>query len=223
MAVGDILTFELEYNGSPDADQLQIVLTDTLPTTYRYVPALSRYSGSYTGQINNANLSTNPDPLCSTGCPSGAVLGWQLTGSGGNQITPIGQSITIRFQVQVTAGTAGEILTNYGKFTGATSDGGGYSARAQLDLTTLAPNVVMAKSNSSAGVVQGNAIVTYTVTIQNTGTEHGVSDRQPDACGSARPEIPGRRSGHAGERRNRRQLCARPGRLWWHAHLHQSG
>ena len=170
LAVGDIVTFELSYGGSPDADQLRIELSDTLPLAYRYVPGSSRYSGTYSGQVNNANLAANPDALCAPNCPSGSVLGWLLTGSGGNQITPINQSITIQFQAQVTAGTAGEVVTNYGKFTGSTSDGGTYTSRAQLDLTTLAANLVLTKSNSSTGAVQGNAIISYTVTIQNTGT-----------------------------------------------------
>ena len=170
VAVGDIVTFQLSYAGSPDADQLQIVLSDVLPFSYRYVPGSSRYSGSYTGQINNANQSANPDALCGAGCPPGSVLGWALTGNGGNQITPRNQNITVQFQVQVTAGNAGDLVTNFGKVTGNTSSGTEISGRSQRDLLTLAPNLVLTKTNSSTGVVQGNTIVSYTLSIQNTGT-----------------------------------------------------
>jgi uncharacterized repeat protein (TIGR01451 family) len=170
VAVGDIITFRLAYAGSSDADQLNIQLTDILPLTYRYVPGSSRYSGSYTGTVNNANQSSNPDALCGTGCPAGAVLGWLLTGTGNNHIMPRNQNITVTFQVQVTAGNLNEVATNYGKITGDTTPGIQYAGRSQLDLTTLAPNLVLTKSNSSTGAVQGNSIVTYTLSIQNTGT-----------------------------------------------------
>ncbi len=183
-AVGDIVTFQLDFAGSGTADMKNIVVRDFLPLNYSYIANSSTYFSSaanaYTDTVNsgaiNVGTGTGPDGTYTAGTgPNGAggVLEWFLTGVAGNNITPKNHNFRVQFKAQVQTGVVGFGNDNLGKVTGINTTGQAYSDRDQVTVTTLAPTLTLTKTNDSAtlyptGIV-GNQTFTYTIVIKNTG------------------------------------------------------
>lgn len=183
-AVGDIVTFQLDFVGSGTADMQNIVVRDFLPLNYIYVPGSTTYFSSaptpYTDTVNSGAINvvagTGPDATYTPGTgPGGAggVLEWYLTGVAGNNITPKNHSFRVQFKAQVQTGVVGFGNDNLGKVTGINTTGQAYSDRDQVTVTTLAPNLTLTKTNDSAALyptgIVGNQTFTYSIVIRNTG------------------------------------------------------
>ena len=170
-AVGDIVTFQLSFAAAGNIDSRNIVITDILPASYQYIAGTTTYGGTYTGTINGTAISPPPAPECAvTPCAAGALLNYRLTGTGGNNIVPKGNTLTITLAAKVVAQGSG-VDTNLGKVAGDNTQGIAYSARDGVSITALQPSLALNKTNSTSGTsVLGNAPLTYTVTMMNTGT-----------------------------------------------------
>ncbi|HEY8602248.1 MAG TPA: hypothetical protein VIL85_27730, partial [Thermomicrobiales bacterium] len=174
-AVGDIVTFQLDFATGQYLDAKDIVLTDILPPNYRYVPNSSSYSGSYiaaNGLINGVTpVSGTTEPTCEGACTPGALLGYELSGvSGGTaNIAPKDTTLRITLRARVESYLAAT-PDNLGKLSGDSTTGIAYSLRDTVKLTTLQPSVTITKSNTPSTGVQGGQIISYAVTVANGGT-----------------------------------------------------
>lgn len=175
-AVGDIVTFRLDYDASAiGTDQKNIYITDFLPDGYQYIPGSVAYGGipgfaAYTGTINGAAQGAgSPDPECDPGCAPSSVLAFRLTGTALNpNITPKYTTLRIEFKARVTGSFGAR--ANLGKFSGTSTSGAAYSGRDSASVADLAPNLTVAKTNTATNPAFGNNTFDYTVTITNTGT-----------------------------------------------------
>lgn len=162
-AVGDIVTFQLEFNGAGTADMRNIVLTDFLPANYTYVAGSVTYNNTgpypvgyqaYTGGVTS-NLTSSP-------------LTWTLTGNAGDNITPIGSVFRVQFKAQVT-GASGTANDNLGKVSGQNTPGAAVSDRDKVTVNLITPNLTITKTNNAANPASGSANFQYQVIIKNTG------------------------------------------------------
>jgi uncharacterized repeat protein (TIGR01451 family) len=168
-AVGDIVTFQIAFTAASGVDGKDIVLTDILPTNYRYVPGSSSFSGSYIAGGGRINRGAAEPECAASPCPAGALLIYRLTGnSSNNNIAPKGTTLTITLRAQVVAYSAADV-DNLGKLSGSSTTGIAYSARDSVALTTLRPLLRVTKANNAGASVLGNTVVIYTVTVKNDG------------------------------------------------------
>lgn len=116
-AIGDIVTFQIEFNGSITADMRNIIVRDFLPLNYVYLNNTTTYcdnsANAYTGTVNGGAIAV-ASPACNTPGPNptytagagplgaGGVAEWPLTGVAGNNITPKNSIFRLQFKAQVT-------------------------------------------------------------------------------------------------------------------------
>lgn len=181
-AVGDIVTFQLDFIGSGTADMKNIVLRDFLPLNYTYVGGSATYfntgPNAYAATVNGAAINpgtgTGPAPVYTAGTGpggGGGTLEFNLTGVAGDNITHKNSTFRVQFKAQVQDGTAGLANDNLGKVSGINTAGASYSDRDVVTTSTLAPNLTLTKTNNAPGAgVFGSQTFNYTLVIKNTGT-----------------------------------------------------
>jgi len=172
-AVGDITTFQITYTGSANADQGTIVVSDFLPTNYRYMANSAVYSGTYTGMVTQDCV-----PDCTT---NGAIVRFTLLGDSDPAVkaTKITDTFIVTLKAQAMDGNAGDGNTNLAKFSGINTATTAYSGRDQTATTTLAPKLQITKSNdANPNPAVGNQTFNYTVVLKNVGnsTAYQIAD-----------------------------------------------
>ncbi len=172
-AVGDITTFQVTYTGSTNADQGSIVVSDFLPTNYRYVANSAQYSGTYTGMVTQDCV-----PDCNT---NGAIVRFTLLGDSDLNVkaTKINDTFVVTLKAQSLGGNAGDGNTNLAKFSGLNTAGLAYSGRDQTATTTLAPHLEITKTNNAnPNPAIGNQEFDYTIVLKNAGnsTAYQIAD-----------------------------------------------
>ncbi len=172
-AVGDITTFQVTYTGSVNADQGSIVVSDFLPTNYRYVAGSAVYSGTYSGMVTQDCV-----PDCNT---NGAIVRFTLLGDSDPNVkaTKINDTFVVTLKAQALDGNAGSGNTNLAKFSGLNTAGIAYSGRDQTATTTLAPHLEITKTNNATpNPAIGNQEFNYTIVLKNAGnsTAYQIAD-----------------------------------------------
>ncbi len=173
--LGDVLTYTVTLNNtSGTADALNVVLTNAPPSGLTFIP------GSV--QVNGV---TQPSASILTGVPVGTVAR--------------GTSVTVRYQMRVDAIPLPPAVARYENTATWTYQ---YQSCPNLPLNngsittgpavvTNVPRLITAKGASPSGGVNVGELVTYTITVNNTGTASTSGTTLADPIPQGMDYVPG--------------------------------
>lgn len=140
--LGDVVTYVITLTNSGDANATGVVLTDVLPSEV-----------TFGGFVTPAPAGT---------VQAGNAITWTGTAN-------LGSSVTWTFTATIGTGTSlyGHVVTNTASF--ASANAGSGSANANFNIVT-GPNLsASTKVASPTGALKPGDLVTYTITLSNTG------------------------------------------------------
>ena len=163
--VADTIKFRLSYDAAANVDAKEIVIRDFLPRGMSFVGGTDVYNNS--GTFNNSATCTATPTSPTTGSLNGLqYIEWKLCNA------DMGSSWEVTIDALVaTVPTIqpGWIVANFGKLAGQNTYSDAYSLRDLTDIEYDAPHILLTKTASPNVGLEESNVVTYTITLENTG------------------------------------------------------